>query len=589
MQTPTPDIHDLTSQAVALQKRLAQLAAEAGSFAQGLQEVGRGLETILENLPAVEAAENQRAHLMRAHFLALLHGLEGIADYLTSTESSEQNVRPEPAPAASAQNPFAGLQQFIAAFRKEAQKRLAGLSISMMGIFNEATSTPALEQSAGHLHAVRGGAAMLGLQEIAELAGTMEQLLVTMGRIDAQDRIWPTKTLLQGYALLRDAAENEDARVDAAASAAIVAELRHCLAALVPTEKSPPVDAPTNVTAPAAVLRRAASSASEAIEVSSEVVEETGEAVGDVSIPETPEPEVVASLVEDLSMPAEIVPDAEVSEVPTREVPVEELPVEAFEQRILIVDDIDTIAASVGFVLSDLDVAMDVAHDGQIALKMLREQPYSLVISDVAMPIMDGLELTRVIRADEKLRHLPVILLTSLSEPEARQAGLDAGATDYIIKGAIGGGALVTRVEELLKTAPFVAPRKDTQPWKILVAEDTETVAASIAFVLSEGPYDITLAHDGHDALRQLQRRRFDLLITDVQMPRMDGIELTQAVRAQNTLQDLPIIMLTSLDGDEDRERGLTVGVDRYLIKGEIAGGKLLSMMDDLLTSGRDL
>lgn len=557
MQTPRPDIHVLTAHTVSLQERLAKIAAQPGSFVHGLQDVGRGLHTILENLPAEEstapAAEHPRDTLMRAHLLALIHGLESIADYLTHADTERETAPAQPtAPA----NAFAGLQQFIAAFRKEAQKRLAGLSISMMEIFDEQNSAPALEQSAGHLHAVRGGAAMLGLTDIAELAATMEQLMVTMARIDATDRIWPTQTLMQGYALLRDAADNEDARIDTAASSTIITHLRHCLAELAKITSFSEKSSPATVTAPATI---------------------TASTTTPVSAP-------APAAVLRTALPG----DSEES-TPENNTDHAQPDIKDFEQRILIVDDIDTITASVGFVLSDLDVAIDVAHDGLMALKMLREQPYSLIISDVAMPNMTGLELTRAVRNDEQLKHLPLILLTSLSRPEERQAGLDAGATDYIIKGEIGGGALIGRVEELLKVAPFVASRNDVQNWKILVAEDTETVAASIAFVLSEGPFDITLAHDGQDALRQLQHRSYDLLITDVQMPRMDGLELTRAVRAQKALQHMPIIMLTSLDADDDRDRGLAVGVDRYLIKGEIAGGKLLSMMNALLTTGRDL
>ncbi len=555
MQNSKPDIHELTAQAVSLQERLAKIAAEPGSFAHGLQDVGRGLHTLLENLPSEESTdpskEKPRDSIMRAHLIALLHGLEGIADYLTNTDSDDEITHAQPAAPANA---FAGLHQFIAAFRKEAQKRLAGLSISMMGIFNEQNSAPALEQSAGHLHAVRGGAAMLGLTDIADLAATMEQLMVTMGRIDATDRIWPTKTLMQGYALLRAAADDADARIDATATATIVSALRNCLAELAPC-----VSFQENSAASSAVLRHASGNDSSSAE--------------DSTAKETAAKTSSENAIERLPGNGE---NAQPH-------------IKDYEQRILIVDDIDTIAASVGFVLADLDVAMDVAHDGQIALKMLREQPYSLIISDVAMPNMTGLELTRAVREDEQLKHLPLILLTSLSQTDERQAGIDAGATDYLIKGEIGGGALIRRVEELLKIAPFVASRNEVHHWKILVAEDTETVAASIAFVLSEGPFDITLAHDGQDAFRHLQHRQYDLLITDVQMPRMNGLELTEAVRAQESMQHMPIIMLTSLDADDDRNRGLAVGVDRYLIKGEIAGGKLLSMMDALLTSGRDL
>ena len=88
------------------------------------------------------------------------------------------------------------------------------------------------------------------------------------------------------------------------------------------------------------------------------------------------------------------------------------------EQRILVVDDVETIAASIGFVLSELDVPVDVVTDAREALRMLHERPYSLVVSDVSMPGMDGVELVNAMREDDILRDVPVVLLTQLDKPD---------------------------------------------------------------------------------------------------------------------------------------------------------------------------
>ena len=232
------------------------------------------------------------------------------------------------------------------------------------------------------------------------------------------------------------------------------------------------------------------------------------------------------------------------------------------------------------------------------ALRMLRERPYSLIISDIAMPRLDGIALTRMIRDDDYLSDIPVILLTSLDHPNERDAGFDAGANDYIIKGSIGGGELVHRVRELLKIAPFVPTEAvhRASRRRILVAEDTETVAASIAFVLSEGDYDIVLASNGHEALTntlmldeencgltKLERERFDLLISDWQMPSMSGYELTRAVRVSAHIAQIPIVLLTSLDSDKVRQDAFDAGANRFLVKGEIGGGLLLEVVEELI------
>ncbi|MFU8805003.1 MAG: response regulator [Bradymonadaceae bacterium] len=491
---PDTSADDLRQRIVTVQGRFKGLAG--GECEEGLDDIARGIARLLDTFEPGD--ENEQARLD-----VVLHGLDGLADYLGKGEVETNGTPAE----------TKGLQQFITVFRKEARKRLSGLSISLMGIFNERAGAVSLDQSAGHLHAIRGGASMLGLADIAELAAAMEQVIVTMRRFEPEHRIWPTKPLMQGFSLLEGAIADTNVRLDADAARRVSDQLRQSS-----------VQAPSKT--PAALV--------------------------------SPQPPGVDEPREPSSEPE-------------------------LEQRVLVVDDMETIAASIGFVLADLDVPIDLAGDGDEALEKLRERDYSLVISDVDMPRLNGIALIKQIRADASLAHLPVILLTALDHPEERQSGIEAGASDYIIKGSIGGGELVARVRELLAAAPFVEKESTLAQKRILVAEDTETVAASIAFVLSEGPYDIVLAQDGKDALKRLQKESFDLLISDVQMPYMSGFELVQAVRSEPALAALPVIMLTSLDGDGDRDRGHVAGADRYLIKGEVAGGKLLTLVQELL------
>jgi CheY-like chemotaxis protein len=367
-----------------------------------------------------------------------------------------------------------------------------------------------------------------------------------MRKLDPDERSVPTKALMTGYKLLESAVKDKDCYVDPAEVVEVLEDLHESFEHLL-EDSSPSI--PT--------------------------------------IEPTPPPEPSGEYELDL---IEAAKRAEADEpVGYDGVLTQTSSLEGMEQRILIVDDVDTIAASVGFVLSDLDLPIDIASHGVEALEMLKERPYSLIISDVAMPRMDGIALTRVVRAEQELQDIPLILLTSLDHPSERDAGFDAGANDYIIKGSIGGGELVNRVRELLKIAPFVpreSPKRKTRQ-RILVAEDAETVAASIAFLLSAGDYDITLTSNGHEALTRLEREDFDLLISDWQMPSMTGDELARAVRASAHIKQIPIILLTSLDSDEVRQQGREAGANKFLVKGKIGGGALLDIVSELLDAAR--
>lgn len=129
------------------------------------------------------------------------------------------------------------------------------------------------------------------------------------------------------------------------------------------------------------------------------------------------------------------------------------------EQRILIVDDEETIAAMVGFILSDLDLPIDLVGDGAAALDRLNERPYSLVISDIEMPNFDGFSLIGAMRNDFQFSDVPLIFM---SNKEAyRELALELGAKDFFLKGSIGGVELVEMISAVLETAPFVPQQDD--------------------------------------------------------------------------------------------------------------------------------
>lgn len=508
-----------------LRARLGHVLTTSPQLPDGLHTMMTGVDELITH---VQSHPHSDAQLVQYDLLA--QGIHGVLDVFAPRrlEITEVDDEHDDTPAIPQ-----GLEQFIDGFRRESQKRLTGLSISMMGLFNAEANERAIDTSANHLHTIRGGAAMLNLKDIAQIAGLMEQLLLSMRRVPTAKRTWPAQSLMRGYQALQKAMDDSQASLDSDIVQDVMTELRECF----------------DTVEDGIVLE----------EVSRSSIRRSTELLS----------------VERFS-----------KESKTRQIPPMNVPL---EQRILIVDDQETIAASVGFVLSDLDVPLDIAHHGEQALNMLNERPYSLVISDVAMPRMDGIALTRIIRNSSEHRDIPIILLTSLDHPDERDAGVDAGANDYIIKGSIGGGELAFRVQELLRMAPFVPIRPSAQTGPqpkrphVLVAEDAEAVAASIAFVLSTAQLDITLAHDGMDALKRLEREHFDLLISDWQMPNMSGVELAQAVRASTLVDPLPIVLLTSRSDDEARRLADEAGVDAFLVKGDVASAALLAQVMELL------
>ncbi|HID10832.1 MAG TPA: response regulator [Candidatus Latescibacteria bacterium] len=101
----------------------------------------------------------------------------------------------------------------------------------------------------------------------------------------------------------------------------------------------------------------------------------------------------------------------------------------------------------------------------------------------------------------------------------------------------------------------------------ILVAEDSPTVRKLVALALRAQGFRVVQAQDGMDAIEKLAHHDVDLIITDLNMPNMDGYSLIQAIREDEHLEKVPIIVLSSEAEEEDRRRAFQVGADSYLVK----------------------
>jgi two-component system sensor histidine kinase and response regulator WspE len=118
---------------------------------------------------------------------------------------------------------------------------------------------------------------------------------------------------------------------------------------------------------------------------------------------------------------------------------------------------------------------------------------------------------------------------------------------------------------------------------QILVVDDSITVREVEKKLLTAKGYTVKIAVDGIDALNSLHSNRYDLLITDIDMPRMDGIELVHSIRREPKLATLPIIIVSYKDRVEDRNRGLEAGADYYLTKGSFQDETLANAVRDLI------
>jgi two-component system chemotaxis sensor kinase CheA len=117
----------------------------------------------------------------------------------------------------------------------------------------------------------------------------------------------------------------------------------------------------------------------------------------------------------------------------------------------------------------------------------------------------------------------------------------------------------------------------------LLVVEDSITSRMLLKNILESAGYTVKTAIDGMDGLTALRSQPFDLVVSDVEMPRMDGFELCAKIRADKKLAEIPLVLVTALGTREHRERGIDVGANAYIVKSSFDQSDLLEVIGRLL------
>ncbi|QEF98617.1 Gliding motility regulatory protein [Stieleria maiorica] len=133
------------------------------------------------------------------------------------------------------------------------------------------------------------------------------------------------------------------------------------------------------------------------------------------------------------------------------------------------------------------------------------------------------------------------------------------------------------------KSTGRAAAGPDTAGRMLLLAEDSVTTRVLLRNILESAGYEVTTAADGQQAWELIQERSFDILVTDIDMPRMNGFDLTAALRSREASADLPVVLVTARGSDADKQRGVQVGANAYIEKGNFEQRNLLETVAQLI------
>jgi two-component system, cell cycle response regulator len=201
------------------------------------------------------------------------------------------------------------------------------------------------------------------------------------------------------------------------------------------------------------------------------------------------------------------------------------------------------------------------AADGVAGLKLAREHMPDLILLDLQMPVMGGFTVIRELRKTPELNKLKVIAVTSFAMKGDREKALEAGFDEYVTK-PIDTRKFVEIVKNIIPSGNMTLKNRI-----ILCVDDEVANLKLLENILVPRGYEVVSVANGEDALRKIKTRTIDLVLLDLMLPGMDGLQVSRKIKNNKKAKNIPIIILTSRSGVESYIKSLSDEVFAYLHK----------------------
>ncbi len=240
-------------------------------------------------------------------------------------------------------------------------------------------------------------------------------------------------------------------------------------------------------------------------------------------------------------------------------------------QQALIVEDSEITAKQVARYLGEIGTATTIHPLGEGSVDAALQFKPDVIILDLLLPNISGLEVLSQLKANPATQQIPVLVISVVDE---RERALSLGASQYLLK-PLSRQEFQLALSHIFSQSPqlsahtalvVTSPNQQKSPL-ILLAEDNESNISTMMDYLQIHGYRVNLARNGLEAVEMAKEQKPDLILMDIQMPEMDGLEATRWIRKEPDLVKIPIIALTALAMPGDREKCVIAGANEYLTK----------------------
>lgn len=255
--------------------------------------------------------------------------------------------------------------------------------------------------------------------------------------------------------------------------------------------------------------------------------------------------------------------------------------------RVLVVDDLPTNVKVLEAKLTAEYFTVLTATSGREALVAAKESAPDIVLLDVMMPEMDGFEVCRRLKADTDTAHIPVVMVTALSDMSDRVSGLESGADDFLTK-PVNDVTLFARVRSLARIKRAIDEWRmqeetygqlgvmsggggldlsDRPRGAVLVVEPDEYIGERLASVLQDDGQSVSCVTTATEALAKLREGAFDMVITSLYLDESDGLRFCSQLRADEDYRSMPVLLVIEPEEVGGLAKGFELGINDYLVR----------------------
>lgn len=255
------------------------------------------------------------------------------------------------------------------------------------------------------------------------------------------------------------------------------------------------------------------------------------------------------------------------------------------KKTVVLVEDERVILELLRAKLQNAGITVYTAEDGIAGLRLIKEKKPDLVLLDMLLPGMKGLQVLEHMKEAGLLPATPVLIISNSGQPVELERAMELGARDYLIKVNFDPREVLDRVQAILDAA---SPSNHTEPSapkgkNVLIVEDDVLLVGLLERRFVAEGYGVQRALDVEQARRLLVKEQFDVILLDLVLPGTDGLSFLGELKRDERVAHIPVVIISNLGQHEEIAKGMQMGAADYIVKANISPAEIVQKITALL------